>query len=102
MADVKVPTVEQFKVDPKKATQKDLDEALLLLAKARVQKEKVKLGLVKNYSKKVSEMTPEELKKYRAANQRLTTKQQILIEKAKKAGIVVTDAEIDARLKLKG
>ena len=95
-------SLDQFKIDPKKATPADIQAALDLLAKARLTSERIKKGELKgSTSKKVSEMTPEEKKVYQAYNRRLTAKNSIIMQKAKKAGIVVTEAEIDAYLKAK-
>jgi hypothetical protein len=95
-------TLDKFKIDPKKATEKDLQEALELLAKNRLTKERIKTGELKGSTGvKVADMTPEQKKKYQAYNTRLTVKNRLMMEKAKKANITVTEAEIDAYLKLK-
>ena len=94
--------INSFKLDPKKATPADIQAALDLLAKARYTNERIKAGEIKgSTSKKVSEMTEEEKKKYTAYNQRLTAKNAIIMAKAKKADITVTEAEIDTYLKAK-
>lgn len=93
---VKPLSLDQFKVDPKKASDAELKEAMELLAKQRLRKEKIKTGEIKGYAgKKVSEMTPEQQATYRARLKRQLAKQSLFIKKAKAAGITVTDAEID-------
>ena len=63
--------------------------------------EKVKKGELKPSYKKVSEMTEKEKAAYKLSNARASIKVELLMEKAKKAGITVTEAEIDAALKNK-
>jgi hypothetical protein len=85
-----------------KPTKEQIEEGLKLLAKKMERDDKIKKGLIKGTSyKKSSELTPEELKKRQAMTRRLTAKNQILVAKAKKAGITVTEAEIDAAMKEK-
>lgn len=89
-------SLDQFKIDPKKASEAELKEAMELLAKQRLRKEKIKAGEIKGYAgKKVSEMTPEQQATYRARLKRQLARQSLYIKKAKAAGITVTDAEID-------
>jgi SOS-response transcriptional repressor LexA len=92
-------SLDQFKVAPEKASKEDIAKALELLAKQKFTAERIKRGEIKgSTSKKVSEMTAEEKAKYQEYNKRLTAKNSILMQKAKKAGITVTEAEIDSYL----
>ena len=82
-----------------KATQQEIEEGLKLLAKKRERDEKIARGELKgSYYKKMSEMTPEQQAKARARAKRQTAKGLILQQKAKAAGITVSEAEIDAYL----
>lgn len=85
--------------DLMKPTKEQIEEGLKLLAKKIERDEKVKRGELKPSYKKVSEMSPDEKKKYQEMNKRYTIKNQLTLEKARKAGITVTEAEIDARMK---
>jgi hypothetical protein len=96
-------SIDQFKVDPKKATAADIEAAMQLLALANFKKARVKAGEVKgSQGKKIADMTPEELKKRRAMQSRMIAKQTLIKRKAKAAGITVTEAEVDAYIKAKG
>jgi hypothetical protein len=79
------------------ATDEDIAEALAELASKRAYKKKVEMGLVKG-AKKVSEMNEEELKAYRASTQKASARLTLTIQKAKAAGITVSDEEIDEYL----
>jgi len=95
-------SIDQFKVDQKKASKEDLDKALELLAKQRFTAERVKKGEIKgSYFKKVGDMTPEQQKVYRTRQARTLAKNAIFMKKAKAAGISVTDVEVDAYIKSK-
>jgi len=96
----KATEVKQY-VDPKKATPQQIQEALALLNKKIDRQEKIKTGEIKG-GKKWSELSEAEKNKFRASNARRNAKQKLIIAKAEKAGIKVTDAEIDAFLKEKG
>jgi hypothetical protein len=100
MAEVKKSlSLDQFKVDPKKASQADINAALELLAKKKFTDARIKTGELKGTSyKKFSELSPEEKAKRTAYSKRLVAKNTIMINKAKEKGITVTDAEIDAYL----
>ncbi len=91
--------VKQY-IDPKKVTQEQLNEALALLNKKIDRQEKIKRGEIKG-GKKWSELTQAEKDKFKAAELRRRTRIKLTIEKATKAGIKVTEAEIDAFLKVK-
>lgn len=83
-----------------KPTKEQVEEGLKLLAKKMERDDKIKKGLIKGTTyKKSAELTPDQLKKRQATSARLTAKSRIMIQKAKKAGITVSDAEIDAALK---
>jgi len=89
--------VKQY-VDPKKATPQQIQEALALLNKKIDRQEKIKRGEIKG-GKKWSELSEAEKNKFRAANARRNAHNKLVIEKAVKAGIKVTEAEVDAYLK---
>lgn len=105
MADVKQEAkgkldINSFKIDPKKATAEDIQKALELLSKQKFTDARIKAGELKgSTSKKVSEMSPEEKKKYQDYNRRLTAKNAIIMKKAREAGITATDKEVDDYLK---
>lgn len=84
-----------------KPTKEQIEEGLRLLAKKMERDEKVAKGELKPSYKKVSEMTPEEKKKYQETNARYTAKNTLLLRKAVAAGITVSEAEIDQHLKKK-
>jgi len=86
------------------ATKEQIALGLALLNKKVVRDEKISKGLIKGDSyKPMSELSPEEQTARRAKEkvytQRATARLAILKEKAAAAGISVTEAEIDARLK---
>jgi hypothetical protein len=85
-----------------KPTKEQIEEGLKLLQKKMIRDDKIKKGLIKGTTyKKSSELTPEQLKKRRELTARMTARNSILIAKARKAGITVTDAEVEAELKKK-
>lgn len=87
--------------DIMKPTKEQIEEGLRLLAKKVERDEKIKRGEIKGATyKKSSELTPEQLEKRRKLTQRLTVKSQLLVKKAKAAGIVVSEAEVDAAIKV--
>lgn len=89
----------KFKIDPKKATQKDLDEAFALLEKKKVREARVKAGELKGtYGVPWSQMSPEQKAKARKYNARRLVRQSLLIAKAVAAGITVSDKEVDAEI----
>lgn len=90
-------------IDITKPTKEQIAEGLKLLNKKIERDEKIKRGEIKGYTyKKSSELTPEQLKKRREQTRRLTAKNSILVKKAKAAGIVVTEAEVEAEMKKVG
>jgi len=91
--------VKQY-VDPKRATPQQIQEALALLNKKIDRQEKIKSGEIKG-GKKWSEMSEADKDKARKANARRLIRQKLIIEKAGRAGIKVSEAEIDAYLKTK-
>lgn len=95
----KATAVKQY-IDPKKVTQEQLNEALALLNKKIDRQEKIKSGEIKG-GKKWSELTQAEKDKFKASNARRSAKQKLILAKAEKAGIKVTEAEVDAFLKTK-
>ena len=94
-----VKAVKQY-VDPKRATAEQIAEALALLNKKIDRQEKIKSGEIKG-GKKWSELTQVEKDKFKAANARRNAKQKLILAKAEKAGIKVSEAEVDAFLKAK-
>jgi hypothetical protein len=93
MADAK------FKVDPKKATQKQLEEAFELLAKKNEREDKIKRGVIKGHAGKAySEMTADEKKQRQAYSKKRMIRQSLLVAKAKAAGITVSEKEVDEYL----
>lgn len=86
-----------------KATKEEIAAGLELLKKKQIadakHKAKVEAGLIKP-AKKYSEMTPEEKAKVQERDRRYLAKQRIMLRKAKEAGITVTDAEVDAEMKI--
>jgi hypothetical protein len=82
-----------------KATQAEIEEGLKLLAKKRERDEKIKKGEIKGYGyKKMSELTPDQQAKVRMRTKRMTLKTQLILKKAKAAGISVSEKEIDAEI----
>lgn len=92
---------EDFIVDASNASPDQIKEALALLAKKKEREAKIKAGILKG-DKKWSEMTEEEKEKARKYSRRREAERAILIEKAKAAGITVTDEEVELRLMEKG
>lgn len=90
---------EKFKVDPKKASKEQMERAFDLLAKEEERKDKIKRGVIKGTSyKKYSELSDEQRAKVQAASARRLVRQGLIIEKAKAAGITVTEKEVDAEM----
>lgn len=91
--------IENFKVDPKKASKEQMDRAFELLAKDEERKDKIKKGVIKGTSyKKYSELSEEQKAKVQAASARRLIRQGLIIAKAKAQGITVTDKEVDAEI----
>lgn len=87
-------------VKREKATPEQIAEALALLNKKIDRQEKIKSGEIKG-GKKWSELTDAEKDKIRSANERRAVRIKIILEKAGKAKIGATEAEVDAYLKAK-
>ena len=81
-----------------KPTKEQIEEGLKLLAKKYERDAKVASGELKPSYKKVSEMNDKEKAAYQAANKRYTVRTQLMLEKARAAGITVTEAEIDKKI----
>ncbi len=81
-----------------KPTKEQIEEGLKLLAKKIERDEKVAAGILKPAYKKVSEMSPKEKEAYDKQAQRYSIKVRLLREKAIKAGLTVTEAEVDAEV----
>lgn len=91
--------IEDFKVDPKKASKEQQERAFELLAKDEERKDKIKRGVIKGTSyKKYSELSPEQKAKAQQATARRAVRQGLIIDKAKAAGITVTEKEVDAEI----
>lgn len=75
----------------------DMKKAMELLQKDKVRKDKIARGEIKG-SKKRSEMTAEEIQHEREKNTRRNTRTRLILEKAAKQGISVSEAEIDAAI----
>lgn len=76
----------------------EMERALGMLQKAKERAAKIKSGEIKG-GKKWSELTKEEKDKFRAKSKRYMAKNRLLIQKAVKAGLTVTEKEIDEALK---
>ena len=93
---------QKFVVDPKKATKEDLERAMELLSREKYHKARVEAGEIKGTGvKKYSEMSEAQKATARKANARRLARQTLVVQKAIKAGIVVTEAEVDEYLKSK-
>lgn len=91
--------IEDFKVDPKKATKEQLERALELLAREEERKDKIKRGVIKGSRQvKYADLTPEQKAARNKANLRRQVRQQLIVQKAKAAGITVTEKEVDAEM----
>ena len=81
-----------------KPTKEQIEEGLKLLVKKLEREEKVRKGELKPSYKKVAEMTPQEKAKYQEQNRRYSLYVKLTLEKAKKAGVEATKAEVDAAM----
>lgn len=91
--------VEPFKaIDPRKASPEEIAAGLALLNKKKEYEHKVKTGEVKG-AKKWADLSEPEKEKARAYGKRIAMRQKLLNAKAAKAGISVSEAEIQAELK---
>jgi len=88
---------EKFKIDPKKASSKEVEEALALLEKKRVREAKIKAGEIKgSQGRNWAEMTPEQKGKARSYNRRRNARQALMVAFAESKGYTPSDKEIDA------
>lgn len=85
-------------MDALKPTKEEIQEGLALLRKKIERDEKIKRGELKPSYKKVADMSPKEKEAYQLANRKSSIRVKLMLAKAKAAGIVVTEAEIDAEL----
>jgi len=86
---------EEFMIDVNKASQADLEEALLLLAKKKERKAKIERGEIKApKTKSWSELSEEEKEKRRGFEKKRRVKMALLAKKAEAAGITVSEDEI--------
>ena len=85
-------------IDVKRATPEEIAAGLSLLNKKREYKHKVKTGEVKK-PKTWKELSEAEKEKARAQGRKATARQRLLNIKAVKAGITVSEEEIQAELK---
>lgn len=89
----------KYRIDPKKASQKDLEEALALLARKREKADRIKRGELKgSYGVPWSEMTKEQKERALKYARRRAIRLSLLVAKAADQGIVVTDKEVDAEI----
>ena len=85
-------------IDPKKATPEEVAAGLALLNKKKEYEHKVKTGQVKG-AKKWKDLSPAEKDKARAYGRKIAMRQKLINAKAARAGISVSEAEIQAELK---
>lgn len=89
----------KYKVDPKKASKEEMDEAFALLAKKKETVDRIKKGELKSsYGVAYKDMTPEQKAKSRKYNTRRLVRQSLMVAKAVAAGIIVSDKEVDAEI----
>ena len=94
--------VEPYKpLDVKKATPEEIAAGLALLNKKKEYEHKVKTGEVKG-AKKWKDLTEAEKETARAYGKKIALRQKMLNAKAAKAGITISEAEIQAELKAQG
>lgn len=86
-----------IKIDPKSATKEQIARGLELFAQEQTRKERIARGEIKG-GQKWSELSPETKAKRLEGSKRYGVKQRLLARRAVEAGIVVTDAEIDAEI----
>jgi hypothetical protein len=86
-----------IKIDPRKATKEQIEQALALLEKAETRKEKIKSGEIKG-GKKWSELTEPEKDARRLVSKKRNAKIAVIMSKALAQGITCTDKEIEAYL----
>lgn len=87
MADEKI-----IKVEGKEVPQSEVTKALALLEKQKLQRAK---------QAEKNKNNPEVIAKRKEYGRRMLVKNRLMLEKAVKAGIIVTDAEVDAAIKAK-
>lgn len=90
-------------IDPKKASQKEIEEALALLGKKRTTEARIKAGELKGTTSVpysiLKETNPEAYQKARERDKKFAIRTKLLLAKARAAGITVTEAEVDAAMK---
>ena len=90
--------ISKYKVDPKKLSKEEMDEALRLLEAKRIRKARVDAGELKGYGVSYKDMTPEQKEKAKKYARRRLIRQNLLIAKAEAMGVTVSDAEVDAEM----
>lgn len=85
---------EDFAVDPTEATDEEISRGLELLAKEKLRKHKIETGQIKG-EPKWADMTEEQKDKARYQGKRYNARIKLMVDKAKEAGIEVTDDEVD-------
>ena len=90
---------DQFMVDANEATDEDIQRGLELLAKEKERKHKIETGQIKG-EKKWADLTDEEKEKARVQGKRYNARIKLLCDKAKEAGLTVSDAEVEEYLKV--
>ena len=88
---------EKFFVDANNATDEDIQRGLELLGKEKERKHKIETGQIKG-EKKWAELTEDEKEKARQQGKRYNVRIKLYVEKAKEAGITVTDDEVEEYL----
>jgi len=86
----------KYKIDPKKVTKEDMDEALKLLEKSKIRQARIAAGELKGTTGvSYKDMTPEQKTQVRKYARRRQIRINLLVKKAEAAGITVTDREVD-------
>jgi len=85
-------------IDRKRATEEEINKGLELLAKKRDYDKRVKSGELKG-PKKWADLTEAEKDAARLQGKKAAIKTRLIKEKATKAGITVTAAEVEAELR---
>jgi len=89
--------IAEVKYDPKKATAEQIARGLELLGKQDTRKKRIEAGEIKGYST-WAEMSPERKQKAMDYSKKLRVRQQLILQKAAKAGISVSDKEVEAAM----
>jgi hypothetical protein len=86
-------------IDPKKATAAEVAEGLALLEKKRVRSDRIAKGEIKGTTyTAMGDLSPGAQEKLRDRSRRARVKGQLLMEKAIKKGITVSESEIQNKI----